>query len=59
MRRFPFVVLFEYRRDDVEIVAVYHCRRNPRGWSDRVSEPALAGEGSRSLVAHAYPGAEA
>ncbi len=33
--RFPYVVLFEHRKDAVEIVAVAHTRRMPGYWKDR------------------------
>ena len=38
LRRFPFAVLFEEEDTRITVIAVYHGRRKPRGWSDRLSE---------------------
>jgi len=36
VRRFPYAVIYRVDDDQITIVAVYHTRRNPRGWQDRV-----------------------
>jgi plasmid stabilization system protein ParE len=33
--RFPYGVYYRVHVDRVEIVAVYHARRDPRGWQSR------------------------
>lgn len=35
VKRFPYVVIFEPREDEVIVVAVVHARRRPAFWSDR------------------------
>lgn len=35
LRRFPYGVFFTLREDRVEVLAVYHARRNPRSFRDR------------------------
>jgi len=35
LRRFPYVVYYEVRDDEVLVLAVWHHRKNPRGWRDR------------------------
>jgi len=35
VRRFPFAVVFRADEDQVTVVAVYHTRRDPRGWRGR------------------------
>ena len=39
LRRFPYAVLFEVEDVRITVIAVYHGRRRPHGWSDRISEP--------------------
>ncbi|MEN8150988.1 MAG: type II toxin-antitoxin system RelE/ParE family toxin [Planctomycetota bacterium] len=39
LRRFPYAVLFEVEDVRITVIAVYHGRRKPHGWSDRISEP--------------------
>jgi toxin ParE1/3/4 len=36
IRRFPFGVYFAVESDVIEIVAVYHGKRDPSGWHRRV-----------------------
>jgi plasmid stabilization system protein ParE len=36
VRRFPYVVVYRIDEDQVTVVAVYHTRRDPRGWQRRV-----------------------
>ena len=38
LRRFPYLVLYTLEGDSILITAVFHGRRNPRVWSDRVRE---------------------
>jgi plasmid stabilization system protein ParE len=38
LRRFPYAVIFDLEEDRATILAAFHDRRQPRGWSDRVSE---------------------
>lgn len=35
-RRFPYGVFYEVFDDRIEVIAVYHLRRNPAGWQARV-----------------------
>lgn len=35
VRRFPYAVVYRADEDQITIVAVYHTRRNPRGWQNR------------------------
>jgi plasmid stabilization system protein ParE len=35
VRRFPYAVLYRVDEDQLTVVAVYHTRRNPRGWQRR------------------------
>ena len=41
LRRFPYAVFFEVEELRITVVAVYHGRRKPHGWSDRISEPGV------------------
>jgi plasmid stabilization system protein ParE len=36
VRRFPFAVFYEITKDEIQVVAVFHSRRNPEGWESRV-----------------------
>jgi plasmid stabilization system protein ParE len=36
VRRFPFVVLYEVTANEVQVIAVFHSRRNPEVWKSRV-----------------------
>lgn len=42
LRRFPYAILFELEDSRITVIAVYHGRRKPRGWTGRVSEPAAS-----------------
>lgn len=35
MRRFPYVVMYTARDDEVEVVAIAHAKRRPGYWLDR------------------------
>ncbi len=35
VRRFPYVLVYRIDDDQVTVVAVYHTRRDPRGWQSR------------------------
>ncbi|MEW6357062.1 MAG: type II toxin-antitoxin system RelE/ParE family toxin [Planctomycetota bacterium] len=35
VRRFPYGVFYCVRRHEVSVLAVFHCRRHPRGWQRR------------------------
>lgn len=35
VRRFPYHVLYRVDDDQITVVAVYHSRRDPRGWQRR------------------------
>lgn len=35
VRRFPFAVFYEIRTDEIEVIAVFHSRRNPDRWQSR------------------------
>ena len=35
-RRFPYGVFYRIHPDRVEVIAVYHSSRDPRGWQARV-----------------------
>jgi plasmid stabilization system protein ParE len=48
LRRFPYLVLYAVEAEQVLITAVFHGRRDPRRWSDRVREDAF-GEGELLL----------
>lgn len=36
LRRFPYAVLFRVQEDRIEVIAVWHGRRNPEGWKARI-----------------------
>ena len=36
VRRFPFAVFYELTSDDVQVIAVFHSRRDPEMWKNRV-----------------------
>ena len=42
LRRFPYLVLYALEGERILITAVFHGRRDPRRWSDRVREHAIA-----------------
>jgi plasmid stabilization system protein ParE len=35
VRRFPYGIFFRIDDDQITVVAVYHCKRDPRGWQQR------------------------
>jgi hypothetical protein len=35
VRRFPYAVIYRIDDDQTTVVAVYHSRRDPRGWQSR------------------------
>jgi plasmid stabilization system protein ParE len=35
IRRFPYAVFYRIDNDQITVVAVYHCKRDPRGWQKR------------------------
>lgn len=37
VRRFPFAIFYAVAADEIQIVAVFHSRRNPDVWQSRVS----------------------
>ena len=41
LRRFPYLVLYAVETERVLVTAVFHGRRDPRRWSDRVREGAV------------------
>ena len=36
VRRFPFAVLYEVNANEIQVIAVFHSRRNPEVWKSRV-----------------------
>ena len=36
VRRFPFAIFFDIREDEIQVIAVYHSRRDPEDWQSRV-----------------------
>lgn len=36
VRRFPFAVFYDVEADEIQIVAVFHSRRDPERWKSRV-----------------------
>ncbi len=36
VRRFPYCVFYRAHADRVEVIAVFHSRRNPSAWQDRI-----------------------
>ena len=36
VRRFPFAVFYQITGSEVEVVSVFHSRRNPEVWKSRV-----------------------
>lgn len=37
VRRFPFAILYEVMAEEIQIIAVFHSRRNPDVWKSRVN----------------------
>jgi plasmid stabilization system protein ParE len=36
VNRFPFAIFYEVLTDEIEVVAVFHSRRDPETWKSRV-----------------------
>ncbi len=36
VRRFPFAIFYEVAADEIQVVAVFHSRRDPKSWKSRV-----------------------
>jgi len=36
VRRFPFAVFYEITADEIQVIAVFHSRRDPETWKSRV-----------------------
>ena len=36
VRRFPFAIFFDVSEDEIQVIAVFHSRRDPEGWQSRV-----------------------
>ncbi len=36
--RFPYGIIYQIRQDTLLIVAVWHLRRRPQAWQDRISK---------------------
>jgi toxin ParE1/3/4 len=36
VRRFPYGIFYQVAEDHIAVIAVYHSRRDPRGWQERV-----------------------
>ncbi len=36
VRRFPFAVFYEITTDEIQVIAVFHSRRDPEMWKSRV-----------------------
>ena len=36
VRRFPFAVFYEVTADEIQVIAVFHSRRDPEIWKSRV-----------------------
>ena len=37
VQRFPFAIFYEVMAEEIQIIAVFHSRRNPDTWKSRVS----------------------
>jgi plasmid stabilization system protein ParE len=36
VRRFPFAIFYEVVKDEIQVIAVFHSRRDPQKWKSRV-----------------------
>jgi plasmid stabilization system protein ParE len=36
VRRFPFAIFYEIAADKIQVIAVFHSRRDPQRWNSRV-----------------------
>jgi plasmid stabilization system protein ParE len=41
IQRFPFAVFYEVTTDEIQVIAVFHSRRDPEMWKSRVTNPEL------------------
>lgn len=46
LRRFPYLVLYAVEEKRILVTAVFHGRRDPRRWTDRVREVGTVTKGS-------------
>ena len=37
VRRFPFAVFYQVTADEIQVIAVFHSRRDPEKWKSRVA----------------------
>jgi plasmid stabilization system protein ParE len=38
VRRFPYGIFYRVDSDQIAVIAVYHSKRDPRGWQSRASQ---------------------
>jgi plasmid stabilization system protein ParE len=38
LRRFPCAIVYRVDDDQITVIAVYHTRRDPRGWQERAGD---------------------
>ena len=36
VRRFPYGLYYRVDPDQIAVIAFYHCKRDPRGWQERI-----------------------
>jgi plasmid stabilization system protein ParE len=36
LRRFPYIVIYAVREDEIVVIACFHGRRDPKRWQDRL-----------------------
>jgi plasmid stabilization system protein ParE len=36
VRKFPYSIYYVIETDQIKILAIYHVRRDPRGWQERI-----------------------
>jgi plasmid stabilization system protein ParE len=41
VRRFPFAIFFDVREDEIQVIAVFHSRRDPQAWQSRFDSTAI------------------
>jgi len=37
VRHFPFAIFYEFATDEIQVIAIFHSRRDPQGWKSRIS----------------------
>lgn len=37
VHRFPFAIFYDFATDEIQVVAVFHSRRDPEKWKSRVT----------------------